>query len=178
MKSLQESLFDSDLVEKNVGPLGLITSKISNYIDSKTKDRGEWEILISDIFESLTKDYWFKPEFYGDKKHLSKLKDDEVLIMFKHHFAGEMYIMSKYLTNEKSDQYSMYEVMINGVHKVVELEYKGRAPKEDIFDIKTGAGSRISYYLKSNKFFCIKADKKEIEDFKKSVIDKCEIYYI
>ena len=52
MKSLQESLFDKDLVQKNLGTLGVIVACIENFLAGKTT-KNNWVECLEDISKSL-----------------------------------------------------------------------------------------------------------------------------
>ena len=79
MKSLQESLFDSDLVSKDIGVLSVITNAIENYLSKKTSEYG-WTRCLLGIVDDV------KYNIDSRKRHLVgldrvlKMKDDELYI--------------------------------------------------------------------------------------------------
>ena len=52
MKSLQESLFDKDLVQKNMGTLSVIVAYIENFLTGKTT-KIKWIKCLDDISKAI-----------------------------------------------------------------------------------------------------------------------------
>ena len=79
MKSLQESLFDKDLVKRDIGILDVITNDLENFIGSKPRDPGyKWLKVLKQIQKDIN---YSTPEKWSLKAaDVERVEKDELYV--------------------------------------------------------------------------------------------------
>jgi len=162
MKSLQESLFDSDLVSKDIGALSVITNALENYLSKKTTGTAWIQCLlgiVNDIKYNIDN---------GKRYHLGldralKMKDDELYVYIEVNDSWKrIFLLGKGL----NDLYSKFPTLVmigysNGINNIY----------ADIYS------SQTLYYKEkvyNEKFQYYKVSKDEIKTFVKEILDNIE----
>ena len=161
MKSLQESLFDKDLVQKNLGTLDVITGYIRSYLDGKhTENR--WEECLEKIGGMI--DFKLPGQWKLNRNdNARKIKDDELYVHINPE-RGMLIMVGDGLIGEwQKDNDSTpaiiikYNLRINNIYIDV---YRSGMLYRDLL-----SGYKFNYY---------KLDKKSVENFVDNVFDKIE----
>ena len=79
MKSLQESLFDKDLVKKEVGALSVITNALENYLSKKTSEYG-WTRCLLSLADNIKYNIDSRKRYHLGLDRALKMKDDELYV--------------------------------------------------------------------------------------------------
>ena len=79
MKSLQESLFDSNLVSKDIGALSVITNAIENYLSKKPSEYG-WTRCLLSLVDNIKYNIDNRKRYHLGLDQVLKMKDDELYV--------------------------------------------------------------------------------------------------
>lgn len=79
MKSLQESLFDSDLVSKDTGVLSVITNAIENYLSKKPSEHG-WTRCLLSLTDNIKYNIDNRKRYHLGLDGVLKMKDDDLYV--------------------------------------------------------------------------------------------------
>ncbi len=162
MKSLQESLFDNDLVSKDIGVLSIITSYLDNYLDGNTT-YSAWNQCLSNIIDNIkfSKDY--KKRYYIDLAKSLKIKDDELYVYIGYTWK-KLIILSKGVNNMLPDSPAL-----------IIIEYNNRL-KNIYANIITTDDATYRKKLENETFYRYKVSKDEIKIFIKEILNNIEVF--
>ena len=164
MKSLQESLFDSDLVSKDISILSIITNYLSDYLNGNTGNRGsrhrQWLSTMREIADGIS---YKKPATYMiSPDEVEKIGKDELYVNIDRYLYNQIVLIGWGLVETNAS-----------VPTIVILSYSPGLKNicADLYQTKT---VNYKYALSSFKFNRYKVNKEDINLFKKEVLDKIE----
>ena len=162
MKSLQESLFDKDLVEKEVGVLSVITNTLENYLSKKTSESG-WTRCLLSLADNIKYNIDSRKRYHLGLDRALKMKDDDLYVYISiNDSQKEIFLLGKGL----DDLHPRSPVIIKiGYSQSINSLYA------DMFYMMT-----VSYEEKVNNenFQHYKVTKGEIKTFVKEILDNIE----
>lgn len=161
MKSLRESLFDKDLVKKEVGTLTVITNELAGFIGGK-KSGYSWIKLLLGLIKDIKYNISLQKREYLGLDGVLKMKDDDLYVYISiNDSQKEIFLLGKGL----DDLHPRSPVIIKiGYSQDVNTLYA------DMFYMT------ISYKEKVNNenFQHYKVTKYEIKTFIKEILDNIE----
>lgn len=98
MKSLQESLFDSDLIQKKLGTLDTIVACLDNFIKQKSPSMKSWMDCLDDIKKAISYKRHSGWDLLGHDIP-NNIKTDELYISFG--ITPSLYLMARNLIGSK-----------------------------------------------------------------------------
>ena len=162
MKSLQESLFDKNLVKKDISALSVVVNYIENYLESTTS-RQNWTSTCCKIFHGILYKIPAIHKISPDK--LERISDDELYINIDPNISRQIVLIGWGLTGKKSS-----------VPDIVMLSYSDDLGNicADLYRTKTVDYKNV---LNTFNFNIYRVNKEDINTFKKEVLDKIEIVF-
>lgn len=173
MKSLQESLFDHDLIQKKIGTLDAIVVCLDNFIKQKSPSMKDWMDCLDDIKKAID----YKRHFSGLSRQTgwdllrhdmpNKIKADELYVSFG--ITPALYLMARNLIGDK--EYSTEACPL------VVIRYSDQLGTiySDVY--RTGTGT-YSYKAEINankgKFNWYKINPKETKSFVDNIFNQIE----
>ena len=162
MKSLQESLFDKDLVEKEVGILSVITNSLENYLSKKTSESG-WTRCLLSLVDDIKYNIDSRKRYHLGLDRALKMKDDELYI-----YIG---------INEPHKKIFLIGKGLNDLHPnfptLAIIGYSNYA--NDIYaDMYSSQTVYYKEIVNNENFQYYKVTKDEIKTFIKEILDNIE----
>ena len=158
MKSLQESLFDSDLVSKDISVLSIITNYLSDYLNGNTGSH-QWVSTILKIIDGIS---YKRPAMHKISPNKIEISDDELYISIDPHIYKQIVLIGWGLTGKKSS-----------VPDIVILSYSKNLGDicADLYRTKNVDYKNILNTFYFNQY---RVNKEDINTFKKEILDNIE----
>jgi len=161
MKSLQESLFDSNLIKKDIGILTVITNELAGFISGK-KSGYSWIRLLLGIIKDIKYNVSQQKREYLGLEKISRIEEDDLYVYISiNDSQKEIFLLGKGL----DDLHPRSPVIIKiGYSQSINTLYA------DMFYMT------VSYKEKVNNenFQHYKVSKDEIKTFIKEILDNIE----
>ena len=161
MKSLQESLFDKNLIKKEVGALSVITNALENYLSKKLSEYG-WTRCLLGIVNDIKYNIDSRKRYHLGLDGVLKMKDDDLYVYISiNDSQKEIFLLGKGL----DDLHPRSPVIIK-----IEYSQSINTLYADMFYMT------VSYKEKVNNenFQHYKVSKDEIKTFIKEILDNIE----
>lgn len=159
MKSLQESLFDKNLVKKDISALSVVVNYLCDYLDGDTGSH-RWVSTILKIIDGIS---YKRPAMHKiSPNKIAEISDDELYINIDPHIQKQIVLIGWGLTGKKSS-----------VPDIVILSYSKDLGNicADLYRTKT-----VDYKNVLNTFYfnLYRVNKDEIKTFVKEILDNIE----
>lgn len=92
MKSLKESLFDRDLITKDIGVLTVIVNALENFIAEKRTDN-QWIKTLNQLIDDIKYNTDFRKRHSMSYDKALNMKDDELYVVIDHYRATKQIIL-------------------------------------------------------------------------------------
>lgn len=166
MKSLQESLFDSDLIQKKLGTLDTIVACLDNFIKQKSPSMKSWMDCLDDIKKAI--DYKSRSGWNLLGNDIpNNIKPDELYVSFG--ITPSLYLMARKLIGDK--EYSTEACPL----VVIRYSDQIKSIYSDVY--RTGAGTydyKAEINANKGKFNWYRINPKETKSFVDNVFNQIE----
>lgn len=166
MKSLQESLFDHDLIQKEIGTLDAIVARLDNFIKQKSPTMKDWMNCLDDIKKIIgykSRSGW---NLLGYDIP-NKIKADELYVSFG--ITPTLYLMARNLIGDKEYSTEACPLVVIRYSNDLKTIYS------DVY--RTGTGTydyKAEININKGKFNWHKINPKETKSFVDKVFNQIE----
>lgn len=157
MKSLKESLFDRDLITKDIGVLTVIVNALENFIAGKRTDN-QWIKTLNQLIDNVKYNTDFRKRHSMSYDKSLRIKDDELYVYV---YDEKLYLMSKGLYEDRP-----------GFVSIIIIRYSHQL-KNIYADMYTSATTDYREIVNNEWFQWYKVTKDEVKLFN-NFLDKIE----
>ena len=155
MKSLVESLFDKDLITRNVSMIGVLIDHLMN--NTKT-------INFSDVIDSISKDINYKPSI---KFNINNISGNKIYICI---LPDEILLVGYGVLQKKLSRPDIISIKYSPLGKIV---ISGSRATDDDYNLMSNILIKDGY-----KFDVYELSKQDIKEFNKNIINNDKKFLI
>lgn len=159
--SLKESLFDQNLVKKDVGTLTVIVNALENFIAGKRSDN-QWVKTLNQLIDDIKYNIDFRKRYPMSYDKALRIKDDELYVFV---CDEKLYLMSKGLYEDRPGFASI--IIIGYSHQLNNI----------YADMYASATTDYKEIVNNEWFHWYKITKDEVKLFNREILDNIEMVF-